>query len=149
MSADKGIIEAIRTRYADDHGLPHPAEIAIAEQRGNVTLRGTVGSIKQLRTAVEIAKSVHGVRHVLNELTLDPRDRWQDGEIRGTALQALMASDRVPAEHIDVHVANGWLTLKGEVGHQENSDAAFEIVSGLSDVGGITNQIKVITAGIS
>jgi osmotically-inducible protein OsmY len=149
MSVDKGIAELIQTQYVDDDRLPHPAEIAVSEQRGNVTLRGTVGSIQQLRTAVEIAKAVRGVRRVSNELTLDPRDRWQDGELRGTALQALMTSDRVPADHIDVHVANGWLTLKGEVRRQSDSDAAFEIVSGMGGIGGITNEIKVITAGIS
>lgn len=45
-------------------------------------------------------------------------------------------------------VADGWLTLKGEVKHQLDSDAAFEAVSGLRGIGGITNEIKVISAGI-
>jgi osmotically-inducible protein OsmY len=58
-----------------------------------------------------------------------------------------MSNDAVPADRIDVTVANGWLTLKGEVKHQHENDAAFESVSALSGVGGITNEIKVITAG--
>jgi osmotically-inducible protein OsmY len=148
MTSDKTIIEEIRAAYDCDDRIPHAAEIAIAEQGGTVTLRGTVGSPHQLRAAAEIAKSVRGVRRLDNELSLDPRDRWADGEIRGTALRALMSSDDVPADHIDVHVANGWLTLKGEVKHQEESDAAFAAVSRLKGVGGITNEIKVITAGI-
>jgi osmotically-inducible protein OsmY len=37
-------------------------------------------------------------------------------------------------------------TLKGQVRHQDESDAAFEDVSGLEGVGGITNEIKVVTA---
>ena len=49
---------------------------------------------------------------------------------------------------IDVAVADGWLTLEGEVTHQSESDAAFEAVERLPGVGGITNKIKVITAGI-
>ena len=44
--------------------------------------------------------------------------------------------------------AAGRLTLKGEVKHPHESGAAFEVVSRLPGVGGITNEIKVITAGI-
>jgi osmotically-inducible protein OsmY len=48
---------------------------------------------------------------------------------------------------IQVHVADGWLTLSGQVKHQSVSNAAFEAVSGLPGVGGITNKIQIITAG--
>jgi osmotically-inducible protein OsmY len=148
MTSDNTIVEAIRAAYHRDDRIPHPAEIAVAEHRGTVTLRGTVGSVHQLRAAAEIAKATRGVRRLDNELSLDPRDRWADGEIRGAALQALMSSDDVPADRIDVHVENGWLTLKGEVKHQADSDTAFAAVSRLPGVGGLTNEIKVITAGI-
>jgi osmotically-inducible protein OsmY len=113
-----------------------------------VTVRGTVGSLRQRRAAVETAKSVSGVRNVEDELSVDLRDRWQDGEVRGAALQALMSNADVPADRVEVRVADGWLTLKGEVKRQSESDAAFEAVSRLPGVGGITNEIKVITAGI-
>ena len=43
-------------------------------------------------------------------------------------------------------VADGWVTLNGEVRHQHESDAAFEDVAKLEGVGGITNAIKVVTA---
>jgi osmotically-inducible protein OsmY len=148
MSNDHGIIEEIQAGYARDHRIPHPAEIALAEHGGTVTLRGSVGSLHQLRAAVQIAKSVRGVRRVDEQLSLDPGDHWQDNEIRGAALQALISDPEVPADHIDVHVASGWLTLKGEVKHQSASDAAFATVSQIPGVGGITNEIKVITAGI-
>jgi osmotically-inducible protein OsmY len=113
-----------------------------------VTLRGHVGSVRQLRAAVEAAQGVPGVRSVENELRLDPRDRWPDNQVRGAALQALMSSPVAPDERIDVSVADGWLTLTGVVAHQADSDAAFDAVRGLAGVGGITNKIEVITAGM-
>jgi len=64
------------------------------------------------------------------------------------ALQALMSNGHVPADRIEATVANGWLTLKGEVNHQSQSDAAFDAVRRLPGIGGITNKIVVITAGI-
>ena len=59
-----------------------------------------------------------------------------------------MSNDEVPAERVEVTVADGWLSLKGEVQHQHESDAAFRAVSEVPGVGGITNRIVVITAGI-
>lgn len=148
MSDNSFITEEIRATLERDQRVPHPAEVAITERHGTVVLRGSVGSPYQRRSAVRIARSVPGVVAVYDELWVDPRDRWQDNEVRGVALQALMASDEVPADRIDVIVANGWLTLKGEVEHQYENNAAFEAVRRVPGVGGITNEIKVITAGI-
>ena len=79
---------------------------------------------------------------------MPPAGSVEDNEIRGAALQALISDADAPADRIDVTVAAGWLTLKGEVKHQYESDAAFEAVRRLPGVGGITNKIKAITAGI-
>ena len=147
MSNENLITDQIRATLERDDRVPHPAEVAVSERHGTVTLRGSVGTPHQRRAIVKIARAVPGVLSVEDKLSLDPRDRWQDNEVRGKALQALMSTDAVPADRIDVTVANGWLTLKGEVKHQYENDAAFESVSTLSGVGGITNEIKVITAG--
>ena len=148
MSDDKLIIDEIRATLDRDSRIAHPTEVAVSERAGTVTLRGTVRSLHQRHAAVQIAKSVHGVRAVEDRLFVDPRDHSIDSEIRGAALQALMSNAAIPADRIEVTVTDGWLTLKGEVKHQYDSDAAFEAVSGLPGVGGITNKITVITAGI-
>jgi osmotically-inducible protein OsmY len=144
---DAQVVDAIRARYARDRRIHHPAQLAVSERAGTVTLRGTVRSLHQRRVAVDIAKSVGGVRAVEDELIVDPRDHSIDDETRGVALQALMSSPDVPADMVDVAVVDGWLTLSGQVKHQSDSNAAFEAVSGLPGVGGITNKIQVITAG--
>ena len=128
--------------------FPHPGEIAVSEREGVVTLRGTVGSPHERQAAAHIAKAVSGVRSVNDELAVDPRDRWKDAEIRGAALRALMATPDL-AEHIEVSVADGWLTLKGHVKHQTASNAAFDAASGLPGVGGITNEIKVVATPLA
>jgi osmotically-inducible protein OsmY len=137
----------IRAEYVRDPRIPRPGEIAVSERAGAVTIRGTVATPQQRHAAVEIAKSVRGVREVYDELSVDPRDHWDDAEIRGAALQALMSSPGVPADQIEVKVDAAWLTMKGDVKHQDESDAAFEAVSQVPGVGGITNSITVITAG--
>jgi len=145
---DQTIVRCVRAARAGDARVDHPAEIAVSCQAGWVALRGTVATPRQRSLAHEIAKSVPGVRCVEVGLRVDLRDRWQDDELRGSALQALIADAAVPADRVDVFVADGWLTLEGEVKSQSASDAAFAAVSDLQGVGGITNTIKVITAGI-
>jgi osmotically-inducible protein OsmY len=148
MHNDTVITDQIRATLERDDRIPYPAEVAVSERHGTVTLRGSVGSFQQRRAAVTVARSVQGVLTIEDELWVDPRDRWRDNQIRGTALQMLMSNASVPADRIDVTVVNGWLTLKGEVAHQGENNAAFEAVCRIPGVGGITNGIKVITAGI-
>lgn len=148
MPNDNAIVDEIRVRLDGDHRIPHPAEVAISSKNGTVILRGSVGSFQQRRATVEIAKSVRGVRHIEDELHIDLRDHWEDDEIRGAALRALMSDPEVPADRVDALVAEGWLTLSGEVKHQYESNAAFEAVRRIPGVGGITNKIRVVTAGI-
>ena len=147
MSHDPQLEEDVRAALAGDPRLAEEA-IAVSGGAGNVTLRGTVSSVKHLRAALEAARSVPGVEDASDLLKVrllpgDPRD----DKLRGGALQSLISESRVPDDNVDVDVAAGWVTLKGRVRHQSESDAAFEDVAGLEDVGGITNEIKVVTAG--
>ena len=104
-------------------------------------------STRQRHAAVEDAHAVTGVDAVYDELNLRPLPHDpHDDEIRGTALQLLIRDPRVPETTIDVAVADRWVTLKREVRHQHERDAAFEDVEKLEGVGGITNAIKVVAA---
>jgi osmotically-inducible protein OsmY len=144
MSEQQVITTQIRSRYEDDSRLPHPTEIAIDARAQTVTLRGTVGSPKERKAAVEIAESVPGVRRVVEDLHVDLRDDYIDQEIRGAALQALIDAPDVRADLVDAKVSGAWVTLTGEVRHQDESTAAFDAVSRLSGIGGITNKIAVV-----
>jgi osmotically-inducible protein OsmY len=146
MSTNTSITGEIRSRYEADPRILYPAEIALDERDGTVTLRGTVGDFRQRYAAAKIAEEVRGVRHVEDELRVDLRDRWDDEQLRGAALQALIDDDDVPSDWIDATVSSAWLTLSGEVNHQWQSNAAFEAVAGLPGVGGLTNKIRVVAA---
>jgi osmotically-inducible protein OsmY len=51
---------------------------------------------------------------------------------------------QVPGDDIDVHVKDGWVTVKGDVDFQFRSDIAFDDVSRVYGVTGVTNEIKVV-----
>lgn len=137
----------VRTTIELDPRIPDTLEIAVSAENGVVTLRGTVESFGQRRAAAQDARKIDGVYDVLDELkvSLLGEDRREDDEIRGAALQMLIWDVEVPSDEIDVKVSDGWVTLKGDVSYQFESDAAYDDVASLYGVLGITNEIRVIT----
>jgi hypothetical protein len=131
---------------ADDPRLPYADEIAVEADGHIVTLRGTVGSFAQRRAAVADARRTRGVSDVWDQLQVRilDRDRREDAEIRGVALQRLIWDPDLPADSLDVKVDDGWVTLKGNLDFQFQSDAAFEHVATLAGVTGVTNRIQVV-----
>jgi osmotically-inducible protein OsmY len=146
VSIDVSIETAILDALRSDPRIPHPEEIAVAVDEDAVTLRGTVGSFSQRRAAVKDARSVEGIQYVYDDLSVRIMDAAQrsDAELRGMALQSIAWDTEAPAELIDVKVEDGWVTLRGTVSWQFQSDAAYEDVANLLGVIGITNDIRVV-----
>ena len=146
MSTDVSIETAVMEALRADRRIPDPEEVAVAVDEDAVTLRGTVGTFSQRRAAVRDARKVDGVRYVYDDLLVRLMDGAQrsDAELRGTALQAIAWDTDAPAELIDVMVKDGWVTLRGTVSWQFQSDAVYEDVANLFGVIGITNEIRVV-----
>jgi osmotically-inducible protein OsmY len=140
------IQDDVRRAIADDPRIPSSEEIAVEAEDGAVTLRGTVGSFAQRRAAVADARRTPRVFDVWDELEVRVLgdDRRKDAEIRGAALQRLVSDVELPSESLNVRVKDGWVTLKGDVDFQFQSDAAFEHMATLYGVTGVTNEIKVV-----
>jgi len=141
------IEDELRALFVLDQRISDPAAIAVSAEDGVVTLRGTVGSFGSRRAAVRDARSLDGVDDVIDELKVRvmDEDRREDADIRGAALQNLMWDAEVPAELVDVNVDEGWVTLRGDVFFQFQSDSAYDDVARLYGVTGVTNSIIVTT----
>lgn len=145
MLTNTPIAEAVIASLDHDPRIPDSLEIAVSADGSLVVLRGTVESFGQRRAAAEDARKIEGVDEVDNELKVSLRgsDRRRDEEIRGAALQKLIWDVEVPSDFVDVKVEAGWVTLKGAVFYQHQSDAAYDDVSRLYGVVGVTNEITV------
>ena len=145
MLTDNSLEDAVLNSLELDPRIPDSREIAVSADDGFVVLRGSVESFGQRRAAVRDARKVEGVYDVDNQLKVNllDADRREDDEIRGVALQALIWDTEVPSDSIDVKVQEGWITLKGDVPYQFQSDAAYDDVATLYGVYGVTNEIKV------
>jgi osmotically-inducible protein OsmY len=145
MLTDTSLSDAVLANLGQDPRIPESLEIAVVADDGLVTLRGTVESFSQRRASAQDAKKVDGVDDVDNQLkvSLTGANRRDDDEIRGAALQGLIWDVDVPSDFVDVKVDDGWVTLKGNVSYQFESDAAYDDVASLYGVLGVTNEIIV------
>ncbi|MGW3894317.1 BON domain-containing protein [Micromonospora profundi] len=122
-----------------------PNEIGVAVDQGVVTLSGYVDGVARGWAAVRSARRVRGVRAVADtiEVRLPGAPGRTDADLALAASRALEWDSFVPAERLDVTVANGWLMLRGEVEFGWQRRAAEGEVRRLDGVRGITNLIEV------
>src|ERR1700742_103398 len=106
--------------------------IAVSANDGTVTLRGTVGSLREKREAQKAAQRVVGVVSVDNQLQvrLMVGERRADAELRGDVLQALMLDSLIP-KTVDAKVDDGFVTLTGTANWQYQRDEAEFVASNI------------------
>jgi osmotically-inducible protein OsmY len=120
--------------------------IAVAAEDGTVTLRGTVGSVRQKREARKAAQRVGGVVFVNDELDVRilGEHRREDAELRGDVLQALMLDAAVPTT-VEATVRDGVVTLSGVATWQYQREEAEFIAGNVMGVAGMWNEIRLAT----
>jgi osmotically-inducible protein OsmY len=124
------------------------AAIGVSADDGVVTLRGTVGSLREKREAKQDAEKVHGVTRVNNDLEVRilSEDQREDAELRGAVLQALMLDSLVPPT-IDAKVEHGSVTLTGKANWQYQRDEADFIAANIYGVVDVDNEIELVAPG--
>jgi osmotically-inducible protein OsmY len=119
--------------------------VGVTVTDGIVTLRGDVGTYREKQTAERVVLGVYGVKGVANDLVVRPVNGYErtDSDIAQSAVAALQLNYVVPRNKVTVSVADGWLTLKGQVIWQFQKDAAARAVRDLAGVLGVSNQIAI------
>jgi BON domain len=79
--------DEVKASLERDPRIPRSVEIAVSDDRGMVTLRGTVERFSQRRAAAEDAATIDGVYEVDNNLKVKvlDNDSREEHEIRGAA----------------------------------------------------------------
>lgn len=121
------------------------AEIRVRVNNGIVTLEGTVTYYSEKLAAENAVKRVKGVKAVAQHIEVKPSQdgRIPDHQIAESVRRALEWSSRIPKEKIRVKVNKGWVHLEGSVGWLYQKECAENIVSDLTGVQAVNNQIVV------
>lgn len=143
MSWDSDLVDNVSDELFWDPKVDNEA-IAVSATAGTVTLRGTVGSLREKREAKNAAQRVIGVLEVDNQLKVRLMGDLGriDADIRGDVLQALMLDSLVPGT-VDAKVLAGEVTLTGTVDWQYERDEADFVASNIVGILDVFNQIEV------
>ena len=140
MELQKKVLEALDW----EPGL-EAKEIGVAANGGVVTMTGIVRSYADRFTAERVVKRLSGVKAIANDLEVRlPGDfRRSDGDLAAAAVRALEWDVQVPNDRIKIRVADGWLTLEGQVEWQYQRQSAEHAVRNLMGVRGVSNQLTL------
>jgi osmotically-inducible protein OsmY len=143
MSRDNELAADVSDELFWDPKLDN-SSIAVSASDGKITLRGTVGSLREKREAKKAAQRVFGVISVDNQLQvrLMNDDRRADAELRGDVLQALMLDSLVPAT-VDAKVDDGFVTLTGTADWQYQRDEAELVASSIVGALDVIDEIEL------
>jgi osmotically-inducible protein OsmY len=143
MSFDTDLVADVSDELFWDPKLDSTA-IAVSAQDGTITLRGTVGGLREKREAKKAAERVFGVISVDNKLQvkLMNDDRRADAELRGDVLQALMLDSLVP-KTVDAKVDDGFVTLTGTANWQYQRDEAEFVASNIVGALDVYDEIEL------
>lgn len=119
--------------------------IAVAVDKGVVTLGGHVNSYAEKLAAIAATRRVKGVHAIAENIEVHRhyQKATSDDQIAKRACDILNWDVLVPPNAVDVLVHDGWVTLSGNVNWYFEKTSAEDDVRKLSGVRGITNMIAI------
>ncbi|MGZ4778697.1 MAG: BON domain-containing protein [Thermoanaerobaculia bacterium] len=120
------------------------SKIGVSVDSGVVTLTGHVATYAEKIAAEGIAKRMKYVSAVANDIEVNVDGVRNDTDIATAALDAIRWNAALPKDKVKVMVADGWVTLEGDLDWNYQRRVAFDTIRNLRGVRGVKNNIAVI-----
>jgi osmotically-inducible protein OsmY len=145
---DADIAAAIRSAAAYDPRVS-AADLRADVKAGVATLSGTVTSPSGKLAAEDLARHTVGVLSVKNELTVRPRKPVSDAVVLTSVKSALLWNPYTNPYPISVKAHEGKVTLTGNVATPYDRAQATNVVSNISGVKDVDNELTVTHAELT
>lgn len=138
---DQEITNAVNNELMLNSTTPsHMIDVKTSE--GIVTLSGTVNNLLAGDRAVKIARTVKGVRAVVDNIEIDTPDR-SNSKIRSDVDNALLNDPATDSYEVSVTAVNGYVTLGGTVDSWQEKQLAEYVAKGVKGVKKVENDIEI------
>ncbi len=141
---DDAVERAVRSAIGDELGPHAGAALSVAVKHGVTQLTGTTDTLLEKSAAEEAAKSVRGVRSVVNELVVHTVQR-PDSVIGGDVRRSWGVLPCAQEDRLKVDVQRGTVTLRGAVDSQQRKRWVARSAAGVRGVVAVQDQILVRT----
>ncbi len=141
VRSDTEIAQAVRHALAWDVLVPEE-QIQSTVSGGWVTLEGSVESLRQREEAGRAVRRLAGVRDVRNKIAVNP-PQADRGDVCQAIEEALKRCAKHEAEHIQVTVSDGTVTLSGWVSSGFEKRTIMETVSHAPGIRSISDQLRI------
>ena len=138
---DTEITRSLEKRLISDEGVSSHL-IDITTDQGIVTLTGSIDNYLAHERTEKIARTLKGVRAVVNRLTVRPIERG-DTEILNDVKEALLQDPASDSYEVAVEVENGVVTLSGNVDSWAEKDLTEKIARGIRGVKSLKSDITI------
>jgi osmotically-inducible protein OsmY len=134
--------EIVDTLYWDNR--VDSSKVTVQVTDGEVTLSGTVPSLKARQAAENDARTVKGITAIENQLTIDyPTPIPPNLELKGTIDTLLLWNSAIDSTGIESAVEAGIVTLRGTVPTYWEARQAEKLAQDLSGVLEVVNELSV------
>jgi len=119
--------------------------IGVSAKDGVVTLTGYVDSLKKKHEIEDAAKSVVGVKAIVEKIELKYNDanKNEDGIIATEVLNVLKWNLTIANQKIKVE--NGFVTIEGELLWKNQKESVKYIIGSILGVKGVVNNINIVS----
>lgn len=143
---DDALRQRVERRLADEAAVT--GRVAVVVRGEEVTLAGTLATLRDKEWALDRARETDGVRAVVSDLVVASPET--DQELGSAVGQAIL---RYPCysvfDYVDVTVEDGVVTLRGDVTARPDKPAdLYERISRVRGVQAIVDELEVLSPGI-
>lgn len=140
---DERILHAVEAEIQVDPAVPED-RINVDVQDGIVTLWGTVDNLLAKERGGLLARTVKGVRAVLNDIEVVPAEAVPSERLRRDVVMALTQDPATEAFQIGVEVRGGLVTLAGQVESWQERKLAETVAKRVKGVRSVRNNLTFV-----
>lgn len=142
--SDKELKERIELELRRGHNSMHLKDVGVKVSGGAATLVGQARTLADEITALEIVRSIKGVKHAASTIKIGNRDFNFDDISLVNRVQQALSNSAIQDTDVEVTVSHGIAKLTGVVETQYQVELAGEIAAHVEGIQKVRNELNKV-----